>query len=248
MAETDYSDHESAEPHRHRPALPSQRVQALADGIFAIAMTLLVFNIHLPDWKNLSTENTFWSIPGAIFLGNGQGSVLIAYVMSFMLLGVHWVSHHAHFQYIRRVNRTLLWINILFFLLIAFVPFTTQLVGSGIYWDTPSQLPAQVMINHVVVVIYGVHLMLIAAVTLLHWWYGTTHPELTNGPIESRVMQVSLHRILAMLLFSLLAMLLSFVHPLVSVIAYLLIPIYYILPGRIDRHWRGETEKEQRRR
>ncbi len=219
----------------HEPVgLSTNRIEALADGVFAVAMTLLVFNVHLPDpndLKNVTNVNV-WGILHTIFIGKGQGPVLIAYVMSFVLLGVYWVSHHAHFQYIRRADRILLWINILFLLLISFVPFTTQLVG--IYWNRAGQR----LLSQTVDIVYGVHLLCITGVIYLHWWYGTRTVQLTGKRLDPHLIGIVKKRILAAPVFCLAAFALSFLDPRASVVCYLLLPLYYILPGHVDQHWR----------
>src|SRR5436190_22155079 len=77
--------------------LSIHRIEALADGVFAVAMTLLVFNVQFPDVKMWRGAANIWDVLQAVFVNNGQGPILIAYLMSFVLLGVYWVSHHAQF-------------------------------------------------------------------------------------------------------------------------------------------------------
>jgi uncharacterized membrane protein len=210
--------------------LSKSRVEALADGIFAVAMTLLVFNVHWPDFSQKVVD------PGAIlyslFIDKGQGAVLIAYVLSFAQLGVYWVSHHAQFQYIRRVDRNMLWINILFLLLVSFIPLTTQLLGA--HWNDSTN-PA---LSRTVLIIYGAHLMLIACVVALHWGYATRHHRLVDRDLGTRLIQVAARRTLASPVICAIAFAFAFINPFASMICYLFIPVYYILPGRIDWHWR----------
>ena len=58
-----------------------------------------------------------------------------SYAMSFVMLGVLWIGHHFQFQFIHRADRSLLWLNILFLLLITFLPFSTAVLGN--YYDVP---------------------------------------------------------------------------------------------------------------
>ncbi len=86
--------------------LGKTRVEALTDGVFAIAMTLLVFGITIPAVAQ--------DAPAAAF----QQKLLelwpkfLTYGISFIVLGIYWVGHHNQFHYIRRTDRMLLWINI----------------------------------------------------------------------------------------------------------------------------------------
>jgi uncharacterized membrane protein len=210
--------------------LSKSRVEALADGIFAVAMTLLVFNVHWPDFSQKVGDPV--AILYSLFIDKGQGSVLIAYVLSFTQLGVYWVSHHAQFQYIRRVDRSMLWINILFLLLVSFIPLTTQLLG--LHWYDP----AAPLLSRTVLIIYGMHLMLIACVVALHWSYATRHHRLVDRDLDARLIQAAARRALASPVICAIAFVFAFINPIASMLCYLLIPIYYILPGRVDWHWR----------
>jgi uncharacterized membrane protein len=78
--------------------------------------------------------------------------------LSFVIVGIYWVAHHNSFHYIKRSDRTLLWLNLLLLLCIVFIPFPTALVG---------QYPEQ----QISVVIYGGTLVITGLVLQLLWWY-----------------------------------------------------------------------------
>src|ERR1700733_3904060 len=84
------------------------RVCALSDGVFAIAMTLLIFDLHVPE---LANHPTFEGLALAVA---GLWEHFAAYAVSFLILGLYWVSHHLLFDLIRRSDRGLLWINMFF--------------------------------------------------------------------------------------------------------------------------------------
>src|SRR5205823_4480475 len=98
-----------------------ERIQALSDGVFAIAMTLLIFNIKIP--QEARTVNQL-----ATKLAELTPN-FVTYVLSFISLGIYWVGHHNMYHSIRKTDRPLLWINILFLMMVAFLPFSTNLVG-----------------------------------------------------------------------------------------------------------------------
>lgn len=102
--------------------LPTNRIETLADGIFAIAMTLLVLGISVPNLPSSTDPQVFsayiFSIIPEIFV----------YILSFILLAVFWLNHHVFFV-IKKSDIALLWINIFFLMAIAIVPFTTSLIG-----------------------------------------------------------------------------------------------------------------------
>ena len=95
------------------------RVEAFSDGVFAIAATLLVLELHVPDvargrlWHGLLDE---WP-------------QFAAYLSSFFIIGIMWVNHHSMFQQIRRSNRSLLFLNLLLLLWTALLPFPTALIS-----------------------------------------------------------------------------------------------------------------------
>jgi len=131
--------------------LPKNRLETLVDGVFAIAMTILVLELRPPPTLG----------PG------GLADDLVAlwsrfatFFISFIVLGVYWFAHHQVFHFVLRVNRTLVWLNILFLMGIALVPFAASLLGS--YPGDPIALS-----------LYGAVLGLLAALGYLIWWYLT---------------------------------------------------------------------------
>jgi uncharacterized membrane protein len=114
-----------AQPHRiANPAgfhsLTSSRVDAFSDGVFAIAVTLLILNVQLPK-------------PEA----GGLGRELLrlwpeyaTYAASFLTIGIMWLNHHALFSRVERVDRPLVMLNLLLLMVVAFIPFPTQVLGT----------------------------------------------------------------------------------------------------------------------
>jgi uncharacterized membrane protein len=100
-----------------------ERVSALSDGVFAVAITLLVLSIAVPTIRGTVTNSK---------LAHGLAQVwphFFAYVLSFVIIGMFWISHHALFSVIRRVDRTLIWMNMFYLLLIVFMPYPTNLLS-----------------------------------------------------------------------------------------------------------------------
>ena len=99
------------------------RLETLVDGIFAIAMTLLVFDLPIPHFNNLLTNIAFQNSVYSLL------PVFVSLVLSFILLAVFWSIHRRIFNQIRVTNSILLWINIIWLLFIVLVPFTSILDG-----------------------------------------------------------------------------------------------------------------------
>ena len=95
------------------------RLEAFSDGVFAIAITLLVLGIEVPDADADSLNKALGDlVPN-----------MIAYFIGFAVIGIFWVNHHAFFGEVERHNGRLLWSNLLFLSLVSAMPFTTGLIG-----------------------------------------------------------------------------------------------------------------------
>ena len=107
-------DHETGEP-------GTERIMAFSDGVFAIAITLLVLNISLPG----HVEN----LPRAL---RDLFPEYLSYAMSFLVIGIIWAQHHAIFGLIRRTDHVFLLINIIFLMWIGFLPFPAHVLGENL--------------------------------------------------------------------------------------------------------------------
>ena len=98
------------------------RIEAFSDGVFAIAITLLVLEIHVPQASNTAVVH----LTGALLALWPQ---LLSYALSFVIVGVYWVGHHLMMHSLRRVDRMLLWLNLLFLLFLTLIPVSANLLG-----------------------------------------------------------------------------------------------------------------------
>jgi uncharacterized membrane protein len=159
-------DREGDEPARtlfERQHDPS-RVHALSDGVFAIIITLLVLDVHVPELtENLSLNQALKEIRPS----------LTAFVISFILAGMYWVGHRDVFALIRRTDRGLVWLNILYLLPLCLLPFGTKLLGR--YDGEPRALR-----------IYGLVLVAIAIMRVVIWVYVTGRPQLLWHRLDDR--------------------------------------------------------------
>src|SRR5579884_670717 len=118
-----------------------ERLAAISDGIFAVAMTLLVLDLHTPLEK-FNSEQPLW-VSGQFLaeqvLGNDLIKLapsLLTYIMSFVMLGIFWVGQQTQFNHFARSNRPLTWIHLLFLLTISLMPFSTALLANNITYRT----------------------------------------------------------------------------------------------------------------
>jgi len=197
--------------------LSKHRIEALSDGIFAFAMTLLVLDVKLPHHPAVEAGQL---APTLLALW----PKFFSYIMSFVVLGVFWVGHHGYAHFLKRTDRWLLWITLLFLMLIVCVPFSTDLLG-----DYPTQ--------KVAVMIYGGNITALGLTLSLQWWYATHRHRLVGRDLEPEMVRKGTQRILGGAVVYSCAVLLALINPTISVILYAVIPIFYILPSPIDHHW-----------
>jgi uncharacterized membrane protein len=140
------------------------RVEAFSDGVFAIAITLLVLEIRVPeDTEHLLRE-----------LGNLWSSFL-AYGISFLLIGLIWANHHAMFDHIRRSDRMLLFLNTLLLMNVAFLPFVTAVLAAALRNGTGARSA---------VVLYGLALVVGGIFFNAIWEYARYRHQLLGQSID----------------------------------------------------------------
>ena len=201
--------------------MSTNRLEALVDGVFAVVMTLLILTLTVPrEPAGLSHAALSRRLGHDLY---ALRFTLIAYAISFVVAGVYWVGHHNQFPAIRCTDRILLWITVVFLLSVTGIPFSTALLGS--YPD-----------QQIAVVVYGGNLVVIGLVLYLQWWYATSGHRLTDQNLDPLLVRRAARRILMGPSAYLLAIGLSFISTAGSIAIYALVPMLYILPGRVDRH------------
>src|SRR6185369_4800250 len=106
----------------NRRVSETTRTEAFSDAVIAIAITLLVLDLHVPVRQTL-TE------PLTKALAHEWPSYA-AYVTSFLVIGIIWVNHHAVFELIGRIDRTALFLNLLLLMTVVTIPYTTHLLAT----------------------------------------------------------------------------------------------------------------------
>jgi len=202
--------------------MPPGRLLTLADGIFAIAMTLLVLNLRLPDGGNadLATQLA------------GLRSAFLTFVISFVVLGVFWFAHHQTFHFLVRVNRTLVWLSIGFFLGVALVPFVASVLGA--HPDDPIALT-----------LYGGAIGLLTVLGYVTWWYMTGDRGLVVEGMDPDLVRKVQHWIAVGPVIALVAIALAFVSPLASLLIYVALPVLFIAFNPVDTYLEGLRENER---
>jgi uncharacterized membrane protein len=194
------------------------RVEAFSDGVFAVAITLLVLNIHgLPDPTNLLSDNDFLRI-----ILRGQWPTYLAFVTSFATIGVMWMNHHRLFTHIKRVDTNLFVLNLLLLLVIVFIPFPTALLAS--YITHPEY--------HDAVLLYSGTNIFLAISFYLLWRYASYKNRLLAHDVDQESVEAITNQYRYGPLLYVVTFILAFIYVPASVVLTLLLALFFALPGR----------------
>jgi uncharacterized membrane protein len=122
------------------------RLENFSDGVFAIAVTLLILNLHIPESKDLDNPQLNHAIYRLV-------PHAITFAFTFLVIGVFWVAHHRIFSFVKVLNNTLLWLNIVYLMFIALMPLPAAILSEHPF------LPSAILL-------YTITLLIIA---LLHF-------------------------------------------------------------------------------
>lgn len=131
-----------------------ERLAALSDGLFAVAMTLLVLDLHAPAKEAIHSETDLWHALVAL------GPRLLVYLMSFLTLGIFWVGQQTQLNNLARADRNLAWLHLAFLFVVSLMPFSTSLMAEFIGY-------------RVALVAYWVNLLLFGIVLHASWRYAS---------------------------------------------------------------------------
>lgn len=195
------------------------RVEAFSDGVFAIAITLLVLNLKVPSAGDLPAGT------GLLTVLLDQWPSYVAYVVSFLTILIMWINHHTLFKLITRTDHIFLMLNGLLLLTISVVPFPTALVAE--YVERSDQVVASE--------IYCGLFVLIAVTFNLLWFYAARHHRLLGRHVDPRAVQDITRAYRFGPLLYLIAFALSYVNAVVSLLICGLLAVYFALPRGMVR-------------
>ncbi|HXM45030.1 MAG TPA: TMEM175 family protein [Bryobacteraceae bacterium] len=127
-----------------------ERLAALSDGVFAVAMTLLVLDLRAPAVEAIHNESDLWLALGAL------APRLVMCAMTFMTLGIFWVGQQTQLTHLTRSQRSLSWMHILFLFAVSMTPFSTMLLAGFIVY-------------RIALLVYWVNLLLLGGTLYLTW-------------------------------------------------------------------------------
>ena len=200
------------------------RIEALSDGVFAIALTLLVLDIRVPVNDLITSEGELL----AAF--SGLLSKFVSYFLSFLTLGIFWIGHSSQHDYIDKSDRILSWISLFFLMFVSLLPFTTAFLSEYITFKLSIGL-------------YWLNLFALGFMLWLHWVYAERH-EYLSLPIEQQVTVSSVikWRIISAQTLYAIGALLCFINTYLSITIIVLIQLNYTF-GFISRLRRVQPEQ-----
>jgi uncharacterized membrane protein len=193
--------------------LTKVRIEALTDGIFAFAMTLLVTTLDVPEPPGVLGPAGV----ARIIMENFPG--FLHYVLAFIILAAFWVSHHMQFHALRVVDRQMIWMNILMLLFVALIPFSTDLAGD--YPDIPLSS-----------LVFELNIFLIGGMMFLQWLYATDGRRLVSPEVTDSRIAAAGKRALVIPGVSLAGILLALLGFGATTLVYLLAPPLILLADR----------------
>jgi uncharacterized membrane protein len=210
---TSTNDNEAAE------GKETGRLEAFSDGVFAIAITLLVLDIHVPPLEENGQVGQL--VPALLH----QWPVYFAYVTSFLTVLIMWTNHHALFRHIARVNQPFLMLNGLLLMGVTLVPFPTALVSE--YMGAADA--------HVAGIVFSGTFLAIAVVFNLLWRYASGNNRLlAHNADTDQVRRISRQYAFGPPLY-LACCILALVSVPAMLVLYVLIALFFALPGLAPR-------------
>lgn len=193
---------------------PLERMIFFSDAVFAIAITLLVIEIHVPHLPRGASSAQY---------GEALAELLpsfAAFALSFFVIGRFWIGHHNAFAHVRRYDPKLLWPNLVFLFAIAFMPFATAFLGANLGGLVPA-------------LVYNLTML---ATALLNLWVvrrALAHADL--GALDPAELYALRTRPQSVAMGALIAVPLAFLIPAISQIGLATIPLWQRLFDRLGR-------------
>jgi uncharacterized membrane protein len=189
--------------------VPTSRLEAFSDGVFAIAITLLIFNIKAPN-------DTSHLLAALLRLWPSY----LAYVISFLLIGLLWANHHVMFEHIIKTDRTQMFVNTLLLMVVAFIPFTASVLASSFRNSSGES---------VAIALYGGNLVL--GGLCFNWlWSHAYRAGLMDDTVTSERMQRMTRRILFGPIAYAVGGIVGYFLPVLGVVIFGVLILFYWLP------------------
>lgn len=177
--------------------IDENRIINFSDAVFAFAATLLILKIDLPNLDSSQVGSLM--LPALTSLWPQY----LANIISFLVIGYYWLTHHAIFGLIKKFNLTLVWLNLIFLIALSFLPFPVDLYGD--YMSVPT-----------VVVFYSISLAIVGFLLAGIWWYASRKHRLVDSELgKKQITYYTVRNLVAPVVFTL-SIPLVYIHPLLA--------------------------------
>ncbi|HPQ82073.1 MAG TPA: TMEM175 family protein, partial [bacterium] len=190
--------------------LSTTRIENLVDGVFAIALTILVLNLDIDEMISHGREVPFEEAIVMLW------PRLLHYLESFVILAVFWTKHHQQCHFIRRSDGGMLWINLIALFFVSLIPFSTSLVGD--YGD-----------RHLAALIFEANIFAGGIIFWLHWRHASAGKRLIDKDVGYDVVAFYRRGSYVIPLASVAAMSLTIFSPRVGTMVFLFVPLVFAL-------------------
>jgi len=212
----------------------SRRAESFSDGVFAVAITVLVFNLLPIADKTAGTKETLTLT--ARHLAH-YWPAYMAYVVSFLTIGIMWLNHHTMLSQVTRVNRTVLVLNLFLLMGVVAIPFPTALVASHLTGSDGGGGQATVA-----AVTYGLVMIAISISFGSMWVYMAGHQRALGARRQVHTPRLSTFRFVVGNAGYVVGTLIALVAPVAALIIFGLLAIYYLFEHLPDPSGDGDAE------
>ncbi|HUB42086.1 MAG TPA: TMEM175 family protein [Streptosporangiaceae bacterium] len=204
--------------------MDSRRAESFSDGVFAVAITVLVFNLlTVADNTALPVKLTVASHQGQLGLGHYWPAYL-AYVVSFLTIGIMWLNHHTMLAQVSKVDRPVLVLNLFLLMGVVAIPFPTALVADHLTGSAGAHGQASVA-----AVTYGLVMIAISIGYASMWIYLSAHQQVLGARRRIHRPRLSTFRFTIGNAGYLAGTLIALVAPLVALVVFGLLALYYMV-------------------
>ena len=193
----------------------TERIDALTDGVFAIAATLLVLEVRVPELHEHAPSEVWRSLLAV-------APSFVAFAFSFVTILLYWLNHHSLSRVIAYYPYRLVWLNLVLLLWISMIPFTTKFI---------SEYPTE----PVALFTYGLVMSLTATTAIVSYCYAAFWTDIMDERVSSETRRALLRRWGAAPVMYLLAAIASFVTVYAAIAVYLAVPLAFFVPALQER-------------
>jgi uncharacterized membrane protein len=200
------------------------RTLAISDGVFAFAVTLLVLDLVVPSLSPGASSIDLWRALTKEYIS------FFSYTLSFLIAGVWWNAHHRNFGHIRSSDSTLRWLNLLFLLWIALLPFFTKILDQYINLQLG-------------VVLYATDQAAAGIFLTFLWMYASKNHRLIDKNMKEPSIRLATFRNVAAPIFFFVSIGISFASPVLAVVSWVgMVPVFFVV-NRLERRIEKEPPK-----